>query len=149
MYCDKPFAPGLYAGGQPSASDLARLAAEGVRSVINLRAPQEPVDYDEALEAARLGLRYVSIPVAGPQDVTGETVARFSQALEDCVCNGGTLVHCASSNRAGALVALHHGLTCGSSRDDAMAMGRAAGLTNLDALVDSLLRERARSDGLT
>ncbi|GMV30071.1 MAG: hypothetical protein AMXMBFR59_21960 [Rhodanobacteraceae bacterium] len=147
MTCEKPFAPGLYASGQPSASDLARLAAQGVRSVINLRALQEPVDYDEALEAARLGLRYVSIPVAGPQDVTCETVARFSQELEECICHGGTLVHCASSNRAGALVALHHGLTRGTSRDDAVAMGRAAGLTSLEALVDDLLCKHARPEG--
>jgi uncharacterized protein (TIGR01244 family) len=135
----KPFAPGLYASGQPAPGDLAALAAQGVRTVINLRAPEEPPGYDEAGEAERLGLRYVSIPVAGPQDITTGTVARFSRELAEAGHHGGTLVHCASSNRAGALVALDAGFAKGSSRDEALASGRAAGLTTLEPLVVSLL----------
>lgn len=139
MSIPKPFAPGLYACGQPSPDDLAGFARQGVRSVINLRAPGEPVEYDERSEAERLGLRYVLLPVAGAEDITVEAVARFSRTLEEAGRHGGTLVHCASSNRVGAMIALDQGLTKGSSRDQAMAMGRAAGLTTLEPRVESLL----------
>ena len=135
------FAPGLYASGQPSPDDLARLAQEGVRTVINLRAPAELVEYDEAREAARLGLRYVAIPVSGAQDVTPETTARFSRELEQARREGGVLVHCASANRVGALVALEHALHRGMLSADALALGRKAGLTSLEPHVADLLQQ--------
>lgn len=136
----KPYAPGLYSGGQPTPQDLADLAAAGVRTVINLRAPAEVVGFDEEREAARLGLRYVSIPVAGPQDLTPETTARFSRVFEQAQREGATLLHCASGNRAGALVALDRGLTHSDSRLEALALGRAAGLGSLEPLVADLLK---------
>lgn len=139
MNLSQPFAPGLYASGQPSPEDLAGLEARGVRTVINLRAPGEPVGYDEAREAERLGLRYVSIPVAGPGDLTPETTTRFSEVLEEAGRHGAVLVHCASANRVGALIALEQGLNRGSPREDALSLGRAAGLTTLEPLVESLL----------
>lgn len=142
MHDLKPCAPGLFASGQPSRSDLAGLAAAGVRTVINLRAPGEPVEFDEAQEVARLGLRYVSIPVAGPQDLSAETTARFSRELELARAEGATLVHCASANRVGALVALDCGITCGAPHQEALTLGRAAGLTSLEPVVAQLLRER-------
>lgn len=138
------FAPGLYASGQPSPDDLARLAKEGVRTVINLRAPTEPAGYDEAREAERLGLRYIAIPVAGAQDVTPETTARFSRELEQARRDGGVLVHCASANRVGALVALDHALHRGMPSPEALALGRKAGLTSLEPHVAGLLERHAR-----
>lgn len=135
----KPFAPGLHAGGQPSIAELAALADEGVCTVINLRAPEEAVEFDEAREVERLGMRYVSIPVAGPQDVTPETAAKFSRGLDEAGNHGATLVHCASSNRAGAMVALDQGLARGASREAALSLGRAAGLTTLEPVVENLL----------
>ena len=135
----EPFAPGLYAGGQPSPEDLAALVARGVRTIINLRAPSEAVEYDEAGHADQLGLRYISIPVAGPADVTAETAARFSHELGEAMRIGATMVHCDSSNRVGALIALDQGLAKGAACVDAIALGRAAGLTTLEPLVKGLL----------
>ncbi|MFC7521036.1 hypothetical protein ACFQS6_14770 [Xanthomonas populi] len=53
-----------------------------MRSIINLRAADEPITYDEASEAARLGLRYVSLPIAGPEAVNAEAAARLAHLLE-------------------------------------------------------------------
>lgn len=139
MSYTKPIAPGLYASGQPSPRDLAALAARGVRTVINLRTPDEPVAYDEPAEIERLGMRYVAIPISGPQDITAATIALFSSELDQAGGRGGTLVHCASSNRVGALIALDLGLTRGAPREQAIAAGRAAGLTTLAPLIESLL----------
>ena len=51
--------PGLYTAGQPAASDWAAIKARGVRTVVNLRAPGELKDRDEAAEVRAAGLRYV------------------------------------------------------------------------------------------
>lgn len=139
------YADGQYAAGQPTPDDLARLARDGVRTVINLRAPGEAVEFDEAAEAARLGLRYVALPIAGPADLDRERVARFGRALDDARRAGGVLVHCATSNRVGALVALDAALNRGSALDAALACGRAAGLASLEPAVCALVeREAAR-----
>jgi uncharacterized protein (TIGR01244 family) len=136
------FAPGLYAGGQPSPQELARLLTEGVRTVINLRGAGEPVEFNEAEEAARIGLHYVALPVSGAQDLTPRAVERFSRELESARERGDVFVHCATSNRVGALVALDQGLTHGADDETAMALGRAAGLTSLEPVVRELLGRR-------
>lgn len=135
--------PDVYASGQPSPDQLAALAAQGVRTVINLRAPTEQVEFDEALEAKKLGLRYVSIPIAGPQDVSTETASRFSGELADARRGGTVLVHCASANRVGAMLALDQAITQNQSASDALAIGRAAGLTTLEPKVTEVLSHRS------
>ena len=132
------YAPGLHSGAQPTPDDLAQLRDIGVRSVINLRAPTEDSGYDEAAEAARLGMDYATLAVGGSDDLTAETVTRFGVLLDAGRARGDVLVHCASGNRVGALVALHaaaHGVLSA----DALALGRAAGLAGLEpAVVDRL-----------
>lgn len=135
-------APGIHAAGQPTPDQLAALARDGVRTVINLRAPDEATEFDEAAVAGALGLRYVCIPVSGPGDVTPETVEAFSREFERARGEGEVLVHCASANRVGAMLALDHGLTRGGSREDALSLGRAAGLVSLEPVVDALLRQQ-------
>lgn len=137
----RSFEPGLYSAGQPTPDELADLARRGVRTVINLRHPDEPVAFDERAEAARLGLRYVSIPVTGAADLHPDSVRRFSQALVEARTEGDTLIHCASANRVGALVALERRLVRGASTDQALAAGRAAGLAGLEATVTGLLAQ--------
>ena len=137
-------APDVHAAGQPSPEQLAALAHDGVRTVINLRAPDEPNDFDEAAVAETLGLRYVRIPVSGPGDVTRDTVEIFSRELERAREEGDVLVHCASANRVGALLALDHGLTRGAPREAALELGRAGGLVSLEPVVDDLLRQGRR-----
>jgi hypothetical protein len=49
-------------------------------------------------------------------------------------------LHCASGNRAGALLALHAFYIEGTTKEDALARGEAAGLTNLRDAVEARLR---------
>lgn len=135
-------APDLYSAGQPTLEELNAFAREGVRTIINLRAPGEEIGYDEQSEVRRLGLRYVSIPVAGAQDLTPDTIGRFARELASARAAGPVLVHCGSANRVGAMLALDEGVTKGGSRDRALAFGRAAGLTTLEPAVDALLSRR-------
>lgn len=145
MTAPKRFADNHYAGGQPTPDHLAELARAGVRTVINLRAPDEPVEYDEAAETARLGLRYVALPIAGPTDLDRERVRQFGRVLDDARREGGLLIHCASANRVGAMVALDEALNRGRPLQDALVHGRAAGLASLEPAVVALAaREHTR-----
>ena len=125
--------PGLHTGGQPSRDDLARLQAEGVRTVIDLRAPQEDRGYDQAAEVRRLGMDYIALPIAGKDDITPANAAALHALLKER--DGEVLLHCASGNRVGALLALARARVDGASGEDALQFGRAAGLGSLEPVV--------------
>lgn len=136
----------LYSAGQPSEHELAALARKGVRTIINLRTPSEATDFDEATAVAAAGLRYVAIPVAGSEDLTRETVARFSRELAKARACGPVLVHCASANRVEALIALERAWVQGQPADLALAAGRAAGLAGLEPAVIEHLQEAGHAN---
>lgn len=124
--------PGLYTAGQPEATDWAAIRARGVRTVINLRAPGELKDRDEPAEVKAVGLRYIEIPVAGADGINADNARALHQALAPAH-GGGVLVHCASGNRAGALLALEQARFDGVDKEAAAELGRKAGVTSLDA----------------
>lgn len=135
----REYEPGLFSAGQPSAAELETLRRNGVRTIINLRGPDESTLFDEPAEASRLGLRYVSIPVSGGADLQPSTIDRFSKAIDEARLLGDTLVHCASANRVGALVALERGTIQGASIEEALVLGRRAGLAGLEIVVTAIL----------
>ncbi|MEO6264778.1 MAG: protein tyrosine phosphatase family protein [Luteimonas sp.] len=131
----RPVGNGVYSAGQPNEAELAALARNGMRTIINLRHPSEASEFDEADAVAAAGMRYVSIPVSGAQELTPETVTRFSEEMEDARSRGPVLIHCGSANRVGALIALEQAWVQGQSPDVALAAGRAAGLAGLEPVV--------------
>jgi len=131
-------AASLCTGGQPSAQHIHEAKQQGVRTVINLRPPTEPCEFDEAALVTSLGMRYVNLPIAGPVDLTVANAQKLAAALAaagDCA----TLVHCASSNRVGALFALKAHFLDGLSIEEAVAIGRDAGLTAMESAVRQIL----------
>src|SRR5699024_12708494 len=52
-----------------------------------------------------------------------------------------TLVHCASGNRVGALMALRAAWVQGKSKEEALAIGRRWGLTKAEAAIDKRLSQ--------
>jgi hypothetical protein len=56
-----------------------------------------------------------------------------------------TLVHCGSSNRVGALLALRAAWLKGATLEAALAAGRSAGLTGLESAVRSAIANRETS----
>lgn len=123
-------------GGQPSAADLQRLKDAGFTAVINLRGPQEDAGYDEAGTARSLELTYISQPIAGSADVTREQAEKLAQQID--AQSGPILIHCQSANRVGALFALQAAKE-GKRPDEALDVGKRAGLKGLEALVRSLI----------
>lgn len=122
--------PQLITGGQPSAGQLREAAASGVSTVIDLRPSDEARDYDEAALAEQLGLRYVHLPIAGATDITVDNARTLQRLLAQDT--GTTLLHCASGNRAGALLAVLAARLEGASTDTALQLGRAAGMRSLE-----------------
>ena len=130
---------GLFvAQGQPGADDWRALAARGIATVINLRPDGELEGRDEAAEVAAAGLAYRQVPVAGLAGITTDNASLLWQAIRDA--EGPVLVHCASGNRVGALLALGAANEDGIAPDQALAFGRSAGLTH--PKVDAIVRER-------
>ncbi|MEG2804150.1 sulfur transferase domain-containing protein [Stenotrophomonas sp.] len=140
---DLPFAqprPQLYSAGQPSAAQLQQAAAAGVTTVIDLRQPDEDRGFDETRVAEGLGLRYVRIPVAGAAGLTEANARALHTALAQS--SGPVLVHCASGNRAGALLAVLQARD-GAPVEAALQFGRDAGMTSLEAPTRARLERAA------
>lgn len=127
-------APHRVASGHLKAGDMAALKRAGIREVIDLSVDSETPDFDEAAAMRRADIRYHNLPIHGPQDLTRAHVAQFNQWLTDAG-DQSTLVHCASSNRVGAMIALRASLIDGKSIDDALAEGRRWGLKSLEPAV--------------
>ncbi|MBK1791221.1 fused DSP-PTPase phosphatase/NAD kinase-like protein [Persicirhabdus sediminis] len=130
-------AENVYSGGQPTSDQLDQLAKLGVKQIINLR-PAGEMEWDELTHAEVLGIDYVSIPVAGKEDISVENAKKFVAALEK---HKGEIsfAHCASGNRIGALMAMHAGKVEGKSSDEAIAIGKQWGMTRLEPAVRELL----------
>ena len=130
---------GLTTSGQPDAVGFKTLADSGYKTVIDLRLATEDHGLDEQKTVESLGMSYISIPVAGENGVTYENASVLDRFLDGV--DGPVLVHCGSGNRAGALLALREKLN-GAKNEAALEFGRDAGLTGLESVVITRLRER-------
>ena len=54
----------IFRGGQPSAEGLKILAANHVRTIIDLRKEDPNTRLDEEKRAAALGIRFISVPMS-------------------------------------------------------------------------------------
>ena len=130
----------LLVGGQPSVKDLDLAKEQGVLTVISLRGEAEKNDFNEAEELSRRDMQFVSIPVAGKNDITFDNANRLKQALNASPTK--VLLHCASSNRVGALMALNASAD-GKSVEEAINIGKSAGLTSLESVVRERIAAQA------
>ena len=134
---------GLYIAAQPAQAQWRAFADAGVTTVINLRPDAELEDRDERAEVGAAGLRYVQIPVAGAAGITAANADALAQALQQA--DGPVLVHCASGNRVGALLALG-AVRAGMPVEEAITYGKSAGLTSAEATVRERIAEEAAKD---
>ena len=114
--------------GQPTAAQLDSAARAGVKHVINLRTAGEEVAFNEAEVVESLGMRYYSIPVAGGGGINADNASALSRILSD-IEGEPVIVHCATGNRVGGLMAFS-ALADGASIDEAMAEGERWGMTS-------------------
>jgi protein tyrosine phosphatase (PTP) superfamily phosphohydrolase (DUF442 family) len=76
------------------------------------------------------------MPIASADDINFSNAAKLDQLIKSY--EGPVLVHCASSNRVGALLALADYESNGN-KDMALAKGKAAGMTGLEGRVKEVL----------
>lgn len=119
----------VLAAGQPDPEHLEEVAEAGYRSAINLQLPSEEGVEELREEAEALGLDYEIIAIPGADGLSRENAEAFADALEDA--EPGVFVHCASSNRVGAMFALKAYYVDGASADEAIERGYEAGMTGL------------------
>jgi uncharacterized protein (TIGR01244 family) len=118
--------PGLATSGELSAAAQRQLKALGFKTVIDLRTEGEGTAAEQAAVTAQ-GLRYVSVPVT-PDTLSAKDVDAVAAILDDAAAEP-VLLHCASGNRAGGLLAAVLARK-GKSLDEAEAEGVKAGLSS-------------------
>jgi protein tyrosine phosphatase (PTP) superfamily phosphohydrolase (DUF442 family) len=112
-------------GGQPKLEALAKLKAEGVKSILNLRQPSEHRAADEEAKAKELGLKYFNIPVvyASPKE---EQATEFLKITDD-PANRPMFIHCTAAIRVGAFWmirrVLRDGWTVEAAEEEAKKIG--------------------------
>lgn len=130
-------APGIIAAGRIAPDDVTRLQEAGIRQVIDLTHDSETSDFDEATAIRDAGMAYANLPLRGAEDLTPDNVRAFDVLLRDA--QRPLLVHCASSNRVGAMAALRAAWIEGKPVDEAVAIGKAWGLKGLEGAVREAL----------
>ncbi len=120
----------LAVAGQPTMETLRALKQMGFKTVLSLRTPGE-IEEDEGAIAREAGLDYVSVPVSSAS-LSSADVDAVARVLDD-ETTAPVLLHCASSNRVGAVMALLEARR-GKSTEDALAFGKQAGLEHASSI---------------
>lgn len=129
---------GITPAGQPDAATLKVFADNGYAAVIDLRTVAEDRGFNEQAVVEGLGMKYLAMPVDG-QGITFANAKVLDELLAEI--DAPVLLHCASSNRVGALLALRAALN-GASDAEALEIGRQAGLSSLEPAVRKALVEK-------
>jgi len=133
--------PGVLAAGQPTGTQVQLAAEDGFKTVLDLRTPDEPRDFDEKEDARLNGLVYVNVPVS-PTALDQATIDRFLAAMKQA--KRPILLHCSNGNRVGALWYAWLVLEEGKPPAAALAKAKAVGLKNpeLTQKIEKLVAER-------
>jgi uncharacterized protein (TIGR01244 family) len=127
--------PGLAAAGRPSPAALAQLKQQGFKTVIDLRQQSEGLAEEKASVEAQ-GLRYVSVPISSASFTLADAL-KVKGVLDD-PASGPVLMHCASANRVGGVIAVIEAKS-GKSLEQAIEEGKKAGLKS-DAMIEAVKR---------
>ena len=120
--------PQFCTGGQPRLEHFAKLKADGVTAVLNLRTPGEYRADEEQAAVEKAGMKYFNIPVV----YTAPTDAQADEFLKitDDPANRPMFIHCTAAIRVGAFWMIRRALRDGMSVDAALEDARKVGLNN-------------------
>ena len=92
-----------YRGAQPKDDEYDRLAALGVKTIIDLR--DDPKDYAKT-KTEYAGMKYINLPMSDKEYPSAEAAERFLSLVND-KANWPVYVHCAGGrHRTGAMTAV-------------------------------------------
>lgn len=120
--------PEFCTGGQPRVEHFAKLKADGVKAVLNLRQPSEHRADEERAAVEQAGLKYFNIPVVyrNPADAQ---VDEFLKITDD-PANRPMFIHCTAAIRVGAFWTIRRVLRDGMSIEAALEDGKKVGLVD-------------------
>lgn len=136
---------GLLVGGQPSPEQLKAISDAGYRTVITLRTESETGDEGEQALVERLGMKFVSIPVAGPAGLTEPNARALGTALAERDARPA-VVHCVSGQRVSALLGLKAFVVDRVSAAAAIDLAKSLGLSKLEPALRKRIAEICKSD---
>ena len=114
--------------GQPRPEHFAKLKADGIKTVLNLRPPSEHRAAEEEEQVKLAGLKYINIPVVygTPNE---DQVAEFLKITDDKSIRP-VFIHCAAAIRASAFFMIRRVLRDGWTIEKAEAEATQLGLVN-------------------
>ena len=120
--------PQFCTGGQPRPEHFAKLKADGVKAVLNLRTPGEHRAEEEQATVEKAGMKYFNIPVVytAPTDAQADEFLR----LTDDPANRPMFIHCTAAIRVGTFWMIRRVLRDGMSEDAALEEAKKVGLSN-------------------
>ncbi|MEZ4270014.1 MAG: sulfur transferase domain-containing protein [Myxococcota bacterium] len=127
-------------GEQPTDAQFQAAAAEGFRTVVNLRTPKEQ-EHAEQPRVEAFGMNYIALPINGADGITRQNAQTLATAI--AAAEKPILLHCSSGQRAAALLTLVAHYTEGKDIDSAIAAGRSIGLSKLEPRVREVLETTA------
>ncbi len=134
--------PEFCTGAQPRLEAFAKLKADGVKSVLNLRQPSEHRAADEQAAVEAAGMKYFNIPVVY-RDPTDADVDAFLKITDD-PANRPMFIHCTAAIRVGAFWAIRRAVRDGLTVEAALEEGKKVGLANaphLEEFVEEFVRK--------
>lgn len=120
--------PDFCTGAQPRPEHFAMLKSRGVKTVLNLRVPEEHRAEEEKAAVEAAGLKYVNIPV-NYRNPTNADVEAFLKATDD-VASRPMFVHCTAAIRVGAFWLIRRVVRDGMTWEAALEEARKVGLVN-------------------
>lgn len=136
---------GLLVGGQPTPEQLKAIHQAGYRMIVNLRTDSEVGDEGERAAVERMGLKYVSIPVAGAEGLTEDNARALDRALHRMDVLPAVL-HCSTGQRVSALMGLKAFVVDRLSAAAAIDLAKSLGLTSLEKALRARIAEICKSD---
>jgi uncharacterized protein (TIGR01244 family) len=126
--------PQFCTGGQPRPEHFAKLKADGVKAVLNLRTPGEYRADEEQAAVEKAGMKYFNIPVVytAPTDAQADEFLRIT----DDPSNRPMFIHCTAAIRVGAFWSIRRVMRDGMAFDAALEEARKVGLNNAPHLED-------------
>src|SRR5689334_6306794 len=97
----------LYRGAQPTDEGWKSLAKLGVKTIVDLRRPDEHSTDAEERAVKAAGMRYVNIPMQGVVSPAEESITK-ALALMNAEADGPVFVHCKrGADRTGTVIAVY------------------------------------------
>jgi protein tyrosine/serine phosphatase len=119
---------GLTRGAQPREGGIRKLAALGIKTILNLRVADERTRAEET-EARAAGLNFFNIQMEGLDRPRDEQVKHALEIINDAA-NQPVFVHCKhGADRTGVVIAIYRMTHDGWSTEDALREAKRYGLS--------------------